>query len=66
MCINYFRRKEYPFLLPGHYTGHEDGDIHSAETGSMTPHSSEKGHRTKHEEQTTCGRNDNLHQAQQD
>jgi len=29
-------------LLPGHYTGHEDGDIQSTETGSMSPHSSEK------------------------
>ena len=42
MCINYFRTKEYPFLLPGHYAGHEDGDIESVETHSMSPHSSEK------------------------
>ena len=42
MCINYFRTKEYPFLLPGHYTGHEDGDIESAKTHSMSPHSSGK------------------------
>ena len=42
-CVStIFRQKEHHFLLPGHYTGHEDGDIHSAETGSMTPHSSEK------------------------
>ena len=42
MCINYFQTKEYPFLLPGHYAGHEDGDIESAQTHSMSPHSSEK------------------------
>ena len=42
MCINYFQTKRTSFLLPGHYTGHEDGDIQSAETGSMSPHSSEK------------------------
>ena len=42
MCINYFRTKEYHFLLPGHYAGHEDGDIESTQTQSMSPHSSEK------------------------
>ena len=42
MCINYFRTKEYRFLLPGHYAGHEDGDIESTQTQSMSPHSSEK------------------------
>ena len=42
-CVStIFGQKEHPFLLPGHYTGHEDGDIQSAETGSMSPHSSEK------------------------
>ena len=42
MCINYFRTKEYRFSLPGHYARHEDGDIESTQTQSMTPHSSEK------------------------
>ena len=42
-CVStIFGQKEHPFLLPGHYTGHEDGDIQSAEIGSMSPHSSEK------------------------
>ena len=40
--MNFFQTKLYHFLLPDHYAGHEDGDIESAETHNMSPHSSEK------------------------
>ena len=41
MCINYFPTKEDRFSLPSHCAGHEDGDIESTQTQSMSPHSSE-------------------------
>ena len=42
MYINYFRTQEYRFSLPRNYAGHKDGDIHSTQTQSMSPYSSEK------------------------
>ena len=52
ICLNFFQTKLYPFLLPDHYVGHEDGDTEIAETHDVSPYSSEKANnktsRTKH------------------